>query len=292
MLTLGLIALGIPAFQPPDEKPLSLCRSWIVPSADDLIVEVSGLPFGLFVDDSYRMYLMRFPVPERVTVLGMAGQLGVTDDRLDDYSPSYTEETRRIESTILDLLRRFDRDALTPAERFSPAFYPMDGAFPFSIPWPPNQLLTSTYPIRSRNDVLAYLDRLRRVGTQLEQLKDWLEKQADNGVFIPPSVILSEMPWMLWVPFPEERSYSPLFACLREEIKSAKAISTPDRGQYLSEAWSIMVETGCTSSPVRRLIGSGWERQRREAPITPFFSSTSPGSRSPRRRSTSSASAR
>jgi len=73
-------------------------------------------------------------------------------------------------------------------------------------------------------------------------LKDWLEKQADNGVFIPPSVILSEMPWMLWVPFPEERSYSPLFACLREEIKSAKAISTPDRGQYLSEAWSIMVD--------------------------------------------------
>jgi len=162
MLTLGLIALGIPAFQPPDEKPLSLCRSWIVPSADDLIVEVSGLPFGLFVDDSYRMYLMRFP--ERVTVLGMAGQLGVN-------SPSYTEETRRIESTILDLLRRFDRDALTPAEKvtydvyewyledrvegqgFSPAFYPMDGAFPFSIPWPPNQLLTSTYPIRSRTTV-------------------------------------------------------------------------------------------------------------------------------------------
>jgi len=258
MLTLGLIALGIPAFQPPDRKPTSLPRSWIVPSADDVAAEVSELPFDLFVDDSYRMYLMRFP--ERITALGMADQFGVTDDRLNDYSDSYTEGTRRIESTILDLLGRFDRDRLTPAERvtydvyewyledrvqgqrFSPAFYPMDGPLPFSLTWPPNQLLTSTYPIDSRNEVLAYLDRLRRVPDQLKQLQGWLERQADNGVFIPPSVVLSEMPWMLWVPFPEERSYSPLFACLREEIKNAKAISTPDRGQYLSEAWSIMVD--------------------------------------------------
>jgi uncharacterized protein (DUF885 family) len=47
---------------------------------------------------------------------------------------------------------------------------------------------------------------------------------------------------MLWVPFPEERSYSPLFARLRTEIKEAKAVSTPDRAQYLATAWSIMVD--------------------------------------------------
>ena len=258
MVTLGFIALSIPAFQPPDEKPLSLCRSWIVPSAEDVYAEVSGLPFDLFVEDSYRMYLMRFP--ERITALGMADRFGVTDDRLNDYSGSYTEGTREIESTVLKLLRRFDRDALTPSERitydvyewyledriegagFSPSFYPMDGPFPFSLTWPPNQLLTGTYVVDSRNDILAYLDRLRSVPDQLDWLQAWLDRAADLGIFIPPNVLTSEMPRMLWVPFPEERSYSPLFARLRTEIKEAKAVTTPDRAEYLAAAWSIMVD--------------------------------------------------
>jgi len=258
MLTLGLIALQIPAFDPPDEKPLTLFRSWILPSVSDVVAEVSGLPFDLFVEDSYREYLLRFP--ERVTALGMADQFGITDDRLNDYTPSYSEDTRRFESAIIDLFHRFDRESLSARERvtydvyewfledrvegqrFSPAFYPMDGPFPFSLTWPPNQLLTGTYPIDSRNDVLAYLDRLRSVPDQLLGIKGWLDRAAKVGIFLPPSVIISEMPWMLWVPFPEERSYSPLFSCLRAGIKNAEAISIPDRGQYLSEAWSVMVD--------------------------------------------------
>jgi len=256
MVTLGFIALSIPAFQPPDEKPLSLCRSWIVPSASDVVAEVSKLPFDLFVEDSYRMYLMRFP--EKITALGMADLFGVTDDRLNDYSPPYTEETWRNETTILDLLHRFDRDSLSPAERvtydvyewyledrvegqeFSPPFYPMDGPLPFSLPWPPSQLLTESYPIGSRSDVLAYLDRLRRVPTQLDQLKGWLEKAADNGIFIPPNVILSEIPGMLWVVFPEDRSYCQLFLPLRDRIGNARAISNQDVRSYLAAACSII----------------------------------------------------
>jgi len=104
---LGLVLVGFSVAEPTNDSHQS---SWSPPALDQVAAVLRGLTFDEFVDASYEQYLLRFP--QVLTHYGMAQQLGVRNDRLDDYSEAYLAETRAIESLVYEQLLTYDREPL------------------------------------------------------------------------------------------------------------------------------------------------------------------------------------
>ncbi len=111
---LGLALLGFELAEPPNDGRQP---SWSSPTLGQVAAALDGLNFDQFVDTSYEQYLLR--LPQVLTHYGMARQLDVRNDRLDDYSEKYLAETRAIESFIYEQLQMFDRASLTPDQQLT-----------------------------------------------------------------------------------------------------------------------------------------------------------------------------
>ena len=86
-----------------------------------LAAGLEGLGADAFFDESYKRLLLRNP--EYVTTLGLTRLFGIGNDRLTDLSDGYQRETQGLERAILELLRRYDRARLTPAQRLTADVY-------------------------------------------------------------------------------------------------------------------------------------------------------------------------
>jgi len=89
--------------------------SWSPPTVNDVALGLENLPFGTFLDDSCRLYLLRYL--EDVTRNGFESVVGEKNDRDNDYSPSYRQETEAIGFLILTIWQRYDRFALSYHEQ-------------------------------------------------------------------------------------------------------------------------------------------------------------------------------
>jgi uncharacterized protein (DUF885 family) len=85
-------------------------------SADGL-AELEGVPFDEFLERSCRQLQLR--EPDALVVNGLADEYGVPNDPFTDMSEGYVRETQQLEAAILDLLRTYNYDAFSPAQRLS-----------------------------------------------------------------------------------------------------------------------------------------------------------------------------
>lgn len=175
--------------------------SWTPPDLDAVRTRLDGLSWSDFVETSYRLYLQRFP--EAITRMGMAADLGVRDDRLNDYSDAYVRETMEIESEILARLRAYDRSALSLSDQtvydacawywddlvrahpFLYYDYPVSHLFVTSADQLTQELLLEIHPLSSAADAENYVLRLEQLGAQLDGIIDALDRRAAVGVVVP-----------------------------------------------------------------------------------------------------------
>ena len=75
------------------------------------VPDLSELEFDEFVDQSYRLLLIR--EPEHLTSLGISAEFGMRNDTLNDYSPEFIAETE-----ALELLRHALTEVAAPEEQF------------------------------------------------------------------------------------------------------------------------------------------------------------------------------
>ncbi len=135
---------------------------------------------------------------------------GAVQQRLDSELPSFTEESARRRIALarkgLAELNRFDRKSLTPTQAVSAAAMEwqlrniideepyLDYTYPFrqffGLQLFLTDALTTTHPIRNRQDAENYIARLRQVGDRLDQAIQLARKRAAKGV-IPPRFILT-----------------------------------------------------------------------------------------------------
>ena len=103
----------------------------------------------------------------------MAKAYGASNDRLTDVSEPYIHETQALEAGILDLLKKYDRAALTPDQQltadiytwwlddrlrgqaFMYADYPVNPSV-LSIHFALTQFFTDFRPVTNRQDVEDY----------------------------------------------------------------------------------------------------------------------------------------
>ncbi|MBN1148939.1 MAG: DUF885 family protein [Anaerolineales bacterium] len=173
-------------------------------NVDQALARLQGLPLDDFFEESYKQLILRSP--QWVTVLGLADAYGMRNDQLDDLSDAYQKETRRLEAAILELLRAYDRDSLSPKQqidydvyewyldmrvqghRFAYHNYPLHhflDSYQFLI----EQLLTECHPLEDKQDAEDYIARLSQVDRQVDQLLEGLKIRQEMGI-LPPDFII------------------------------------------------------------------------------------------------------
>lgn len=244
-----------------------LLPSWAPPTLKEVRAQLEGRTFGEFVDEAYRLHLLRHP--QTVTDLGLAEKLGVRNDRLDDYSDGYVRTTQAIEREIYRRLHTYNRTALTPDERLTydacEAFWndlttheaPAISMYPISASddSPHMRLyarLISVWRLADEEDVADYIACLHQADRQLLQLRDRIvDLRADRR--LPPAVALDTVLIQIqplritkmWSPseyLPDRivANPNPYFVALRERVLAMPEIGYEKRVAYLTEARSAL----------------------------------------------------
>ena len=172
---------------------------------DEIITQLEGLPIDQFFDASYKQLLLRDP--EELTYAHLSEPYGLRDDQLNDLSDEFVRQTQQLEAGILDLLRTYDQEQLTPEQQLSYNIYEWDlddrvrghqfmyNDYPvnhiiFSYDFALNGLFTEIHQLNNKEDVEDYISRLSQVERQVDQLLEGLKLREQAGV-IPPDFIIS-----------------------------------------------------------------------------------------------------
>ncbi len=174
------------------------------PAIADIVAQLQGLPLDQFFDASYKQLLLRNP--EGLTYAGMSEQFGLRNDQLNNLSDAYVRDTQKLEDAILEILRSYDRAALSPEQQVSYDVYEwyldsrarghdlvyceypihfMVGSYDVEL----IRLFTEIHPLVTRQDVEDYISRLSQVDDQVAQVMEGLELREQAGT-IPPNFIV------------------------------------------------------------------------------------------------------
>jgi uncharacterized protein (DUF885 family) len=203
-----------------------------------------------FFQTSYQELLLRDP--ELVTQAGLSDLFGVRNDQLTDLSAAYLRETQALERQILDQLRSYDRDALTPDHQLSYDIYDWyladlvaghafaDYDYPVnhivtSVHHDTIQLFTDIHPIRDRQDVEDYVSRLSQVKRKFDQLIAGLRSREEAGIVLPRFAIEWTLPSVRQIANNVPRN-TPLYTSLDMRMKVLSSIDPPTQADLLAQA--------------------------------------------------------
>lgn len=168
--------------------------------SEQLAEDLQGLTLDDFYFDSFEALILRSP--ETVVWEALESVFPLAAVRLDDVSDAYQRETFAMYRVVLDALRGYDRDALTPDERLDYDTYEyflqdevdrLDFMYHdfratymlFSVQRITQRFFTDIHPLGTRQDAEDYVTRLGFVGTKFDQLIDHLQRQRDAGIVEP-----------------------------------------------------------------------------------------------------------
>lgn len=220
------------------------------PAVSNMVAGLEGLPIEEFLDESYEQWLLRNP--EYLTALGLSDAFGLRNDRLNDLSDGYLRETQELEAAILELLRAYDRNALTPEQQVSYDVYEWWLAdrvrgHPFAYHnYPVHhflnsyhdelvRLFTELHPLSSREDAEDYVARLSQVDIQVEQVLAGLELRKELGV-IPPRFILEWTLGGLQDLAHSSARATPYYTTFRDKVNALEGLDDADKQALLQAA--------------------------------------------------------
>ncbi len=254
VVVVGLMVLG---FDSADPSSTAYQPTWTPPTLAQVESALDGLSFDRFVDVSYEQYLLRFP--QALTNYGLAAQFGVRNDRLDDYSEEYLNETRAIESFIDERLRSYDRESLSPqqqitydvclwywddlvrAHQFPLHDYLVTNYYITSRDWTLYDLMTVVHPRSTRHDVEDYMARLHQVATQFDQLIAGLDAREQQGIVAPQIILQQAVAGLRGLVYSSARSH-PFYTTLAQGLSSIPTISSKERTSLLEDAADLMAD--------------------------------------------------
>lgn len=176
------------------------------PSITDILVSMKDLSIDEFFEESFRQLQLRYP--DTLISNGLADKYGVEkNNQFTNISDHYIRETQHLESGILDLLQRYDYDALSSQQQLSYDIYEyylddlvhrqefMYYSYPINSVgnwdtqyWLINSMFNSL-PIRTLQDAEDYIVRLSQINSWIKQLLEGLNLREQAGV-IPPKFLL------------------------------------------------------------------------------------------------------
>jgi len=222
------------------------------------IAQLQNLPIDAFFEESYLLFVRRRP--EQITRMGMAAELGVRNDGLDNLSDEYLRETQMLETAVLDLLHTYDRSSLTSEQQTSYDVYEwyLDNQIqghPFMYHDYPIthflgsyqdgllRLITELHPMTTKEDAEDYISRVSQINIQVEQLMEGLEIREEMGI-IPPKHIL-DMAQGQYIEHLNLRSSDPasidpetleVYTVFAEKLEEIEGLSEAEKQMLLEDA--------------------------------------------------------
>lgn len=211
--------------------------------------DLQGLDFDTFLDDSFKMLLLR--QPEWVTEAGLADILGVRNDRLNDLSLEYMQETYQLEREILDLLRQYDYQQLSAEQNISALVYDwylqdrveaqqfadheyLVSLSIFGLQNTLVQLFTDLHPLRNQQDAEDYITRLSQVETKFSQIIAALERQQAAGVVLPRFLMPSVLSDITAITQAEARS-TPFYTTFASKVTELEGVDAQEGQDLLDQ---------------------------------------------------------
>lgn len=218
----------------------------IKPILDDL----SGLPIDQFFEESFHQLSLRNP--EILVELGIGQELGL-EATLTNLSSEYQLATMQLEAGILEILKGYDIEKLSPEQQISHQVYQwyledIVQGHPFAdhhyiashmisngVHNQTFQFFTETHPVNNLEQAENYITRLNLVDEKFAQLADALKIRADMGV-IPPQFSID---WALYGLRGQTSSMAvnhPFYHAFREKLNKIDSLSNNDREELLAQA--------------------------------------------------------
>jgi uncharacterized protein (DUF885 family) len=255
-----------PTAIPPTETPLPTEEPPPAqPSAAEILAGLQGLPFGEFAAESHRQLQLRDP--DTLLYNGLAEDYGLqADARFTDLSDATIRETQQLEVAVLELLRGYDREALTPEGQLSYDIYEwylddlVRGHEFMYNSYLINSLglwdmqnwlvgfLVQGQTIESQQDAEAYIERLSQLDTWTDQLLEGLRLREQAEV-IPPRFILANTTRQLedHLMMRTAGSFSPdrveLYTSFRDRLGQVQGLSAGEREALLDAALAEIEDT-------------------------------------------------
>ena len=248
---------------------LSTSTPSMVPTAEeisitDTLVQLEGLPIDQFYEASFRFIQLRNP--DKLITDGLADQYSVPNDSFSNISDAFQRKTQLLELGILELLHKYDREALSPEQRLSYDIYEwvlddkVRGHAFMYYDYPVNPLtiwgkqnwlidfMVSYQPIHDIKDAKDYVARLSKINVWVDQLIESLKFREQAGI-IPPRYILQSAIDQVDGHLHRRGVESfhiesiELYSSFKEKLESTEEISDQEKDQLLENA-RVEIENG------------------------------------------------
>jgi len=211
------------------------------------------LEFDDFVDASYEQILLRSP--QMVTSLGLSETLGIRNDQLDNICDAFVAETYELEAGIYDILKTYDRSALSYEQQISfdsyswilegwavehqymYHFYPVTHGF--SRQNDLFRMFDDEQPMETVDDANDYISRLEQVDDQLACLIGNLDASEQRGI-IAPAMMLQRAADQVRGIVPGTARYLSFYTTFDTKSRSIPGLTEPQRLAMLRRAESAI----------------------------------------------------
>jgi uncharacterized protein (DUF885 family) len=225
---------------------------------DSLVANLEGLTIDEFFEISFRELMMRDP--EALLESSLDKIYGVDVVELTDISDDYIRETQGMEKAILELLRAYDREALSPEQQLSYDIYewyledlvnshefmyynyPVSHFQILSVPSLTMMFFTDIHPVTNQKEAEDYLTRLSQVDTKFDQLMKGLKLRKEAGVVLPREMIN----WALYTMnglAGNNALDSPFYTAFEVKVRALDELDQTQKGEMLKTAQDIINES-------------------------------------------------
>ena len=218
--------------------------------SEQLAQDLQGLALDDFYFESFEALILRSP--ETVVWEALESVFPLQAVELDDISDAYQRETFAMYQVVLDALRGYDRDLLTPDEQLDYDIYEyflqdeverLDFIYHdfratymlFSVQRVTQRFFTDIHPLGTRQDAEDYVTRLALVGGKFDQLIDHLQRQRNAGI-VEPALTLGIARDQAAGIAGRSTEANPYFERFAAEIGQIEGLSVADRNDLLARA--------------------------------------------------------
>jgi uncharacterized protein (DUF885 family) len=244
----------------------------------ELAASLQGLNIDEFFEASYRELILRDP--ELILETGLEDVFGIDQAELTDISDAYIRETQQMVITILEMLRAYEREALTGEQQISYDVYEAylddlvrgqefmykDYLVTFLITNGVQvQLLnffTEIHPITNQQDAEDYITRLDQVDTKVEQIIEGLKLRHQAGIITPQVVYRWSLGDIQGIANASAEQ-TPYYTSFEEKVNALEGFSDKERQTLLKDAQAAIKRSVI---PAYKSLAKALEDREREAP--------------------------
>jgi uncharacterized protein (DUF885 family) len=237
---------GSDTLTPPPPPPASTGPG----ASEQLAEDLQGLTLGEFYFESFGALIKRSP--ETVTWEALESVFPLDAVELDDLSDEFQRETSSMYGVVLDMLRDYDRSALSADQQLDydtydyflqdavdrlPFIYHDFRAtyMGFSVQRRTQRFFTDIHPLETRQDAEDYITRLNAVDEKFGQLVSHLNRQRDAGI-VEPALTINVALNQAAAIAASSTDNNPYFSSFSEKLQQIPDLDEPDRNDLLERA--------------------------------------------------------